>query len=130
MSNGPSFRANQVWRQTTWTGFFVRQLQAIGDHFSPFFATLMQTDADRSLPQFLFLTMLRVLVIAGWIAAAYAVAQVISMLIGGGREIIIEDEIIIEHDDDDDDGGNDSKNNKSNSKLRRRSARSKKEAEN
>ena len=129
MSNGPSFRATQIWRQTTWTGFFVRQLQAIGDHFSPFFATLMQTDADRSPAQFLFLTMLRVLVIAGWIAAAYAVAHVISMLIGGGREIIIEDEIIIEHDDDDDGGGNNS-NNKTNSKLRRRSARSKKEVEN
>eukprot|EP00527_Entomoneis_sp_CCMP2396_P005745 CAMPEP_0198148422 /NCGR_PEP_ID=MMETSP1443-20131203/41354_1 /TAXON_ID=186043 /ORGANISM="Entomoneis sp., Strain CCMP2396" /LENGTH=166 /DNA_ID=CAMNT_0043813105 /DNA_START=462 /DNA_END=965 /DNA_ORIENTATION=- len=109
---------HELWRQTTWSGFAVRQLQAFGNHFAPFFKALADIVADSgggsvdpsSTPVAFLLTLLiRVLVISAYILAAYAVAKIINSVFG--REIVIEEEIVIieEDEDEDDEDGNETK---------------------
>ena len=93
----------KIWRQTTWGGFVVRQLQAVGNHFAPFFeamADLVEGSATEETPgTVLFTLFVRVLVISAYIAAAYAVARILNSVFG--RDIVVEEEIIIEEDEDD-----------------------------
>ena len=79
----------------------VRQLQRLGDHFSPFFEAVVDlVQARENTPeQLVFTTILRAMMITAYILAAYAVLRILNTLIS--REIIIEEEIIIDHDEDD-----------------------------
>jgi hypothetical protein len=92
---------HEEWRQNTWGGFAVRQLQAFGHHFAPFFEAL--TDimrADKNSPSNVMLILLiRGLVIMAYILGGYAFIRIIKHLVG--REIVFEEEIIVEIDDDD-----------------------------
>lgn len=108
----------------------VRQLQALGHHFYPFFeqiGQLMQeinlsTSSPSSANALLLVTGLRALTIAGYILAAYAVARVLNYAVFG-RTIVIEEEIIVEHDEDDTDEGKEKGDNGSTIRRRRRGAK-------
>lgn len=81
---------HEEWRQTTWAGFCVRQLQALGHHVAPFFeavAGLLQQDHN-SPQRILLAASLRILTITAYILAAYVMARIINAFLG--KEIIIE----------------------------------------
>jgi hypothetical protein len=109
---------HEEWRQTTWGGYAVRQLQAMGHHFSPFFDALggiMQADKN-SPSNVMLVVLLRSMVIMAYILFGYALIRILKHVIG--REIVFEEEIIIEVDDDDDQA-----------QTHRRSARDKKKGQ-
>ena len=93
---------HEIWRQTTWGGYVVRQLQALGKHFGPFFFAIEEAmSKDENGPvQTLVLLVLRVLLISGFVAAIYAFAHILQRFLG--REIVIEEEVVIDHDADED----------------------------
>ena len=76
-------------------------MQAIGNHFYPFFVAIENTmSGDGNQPlQILIMTVLRALVIAGFLVAAYAIGHLLSSVLG--KEIVIEEEVIVEEEDDD-----------------------------
>ena len=81
----------------------MRQLQAMGNHFRPFFIALsdiLQGETEDSTAGILLTLLLRALVISAYIIAAYAVAKIINSILG--REIVLEEEIIVEEDEDED----------------------------
>ena len=83
----------------------MRQLQAVGQHFAPFFealAEIVQGETDDTPAAFVLTMILRILVIAAYIVAAYAIARIVNNIFG--QEIVMEEEIIIEEEDDDEDG--------------------------
>eukprot|EP00523_Entomoneis_sp_CCMP467_P011832 CAMPEP_0168720384 /NCGR_PEP_ID=MMETSP0724-20121128/1532_1 /TAXON_ID=265536 /ORGANISM="Amphiprora sp., Strain CCMP467" /LENGTH=157 /DNA_ID=CAMNT_0008766979 /DNA_START=69 /DNA_END=542 /DNA_ORIENTATION=- len=95
---------HELWRQTTTTGWVVRQLQAVGSHFAPFFIALseiLQGETDDSASAFILTMFLRILVISAYIVAAYAVARIINNVFG--QEIVMEEEVVIELDEDEND---------------------------
>jgi hypothetical protein len=91
---------HELWRQTTWGGWVVRQLQALGDHFSPFFEAIADTvQSDKNTPaQLVLLAVIRSLTIAAYVAALYALLRIANAILG--REIVIEEEIVVDHDED------------------------------
>lgn len=86
----------KIWRQTTWGGFFVRQLQAIARHFKPFFeqVSLMMQD-EESLGTRIFIFAIRLLIIFIGLLFVYALGRLVTFLVGG--DIIREDEVVIVH---------------------------------
>lgn len=74
----------------------MRQIQAIGKHFAPFFLAVGDAmNEERSGPtQILVLILLRSIVIATIVAAIYAIGQIATMILG--REIIVEEKIVVE----------------------------------
>ncbi|KAL7571964.1 hypothetical protein ACA910_001626 [Epithemia clementina (nom. ined.)] len=97
------YNEHEIWRQTTWSGYAVRQMQKVGGHFAPFFEALADlvegSAADETPGTILFTLLIRVLVISSYIAAAYAIARILNSIFG--RDIVIEEEIIIEEDEED-----------------------------
>ena len=93
---------HEEWRQNTWGGYAVRQMQAMGHHFRPFFDALGDImRADKNSPSNVMLVVfLRSLVIMAYVLFAYALIRILKHVVG--REIVFEEEIIIEVDDDDD----------------------------
>jgi hypothetical protein len=106
---------HEEWRQNTWGGFAVRQLQAFGHHFAPFFEALgdIMREDKNSASNVILVVLLRGMVIMAYILGGYAVTRILKHIVG--REIVFEEEIIVEVDDDDED-----------EKTPRRSARDKK----
>jgi hypothetical protein len=94
---------HEEWRQNTWGGYAVRQLQALGHHFAPFFDALGDImRADKNSPSNVMLVVLiRGMVIMAYILFGYALIRIITRIVG--REIVFEEEIIVMVDDDDDD---------------------------
>ena len=94
--------AHERWRQTTWGGWAVRQLQALGNHFAPFFEAVADMfGADENSPKHIILIIiLRAVIISGYLVAAFAIARIINFILG--REIVIEEEVIVEDDGDED----------------------------
>jgi len=94
---------HEIWRQTTYAGWGVRQLQALGNHFSPFFlalADIVQGEPDDTPIAFLLTLVLRVIVISAYIVAAFAIASIVNSVFG--QEIVMEEQVIVEVDDDED----------------------------
>lgn len=91
---------HELWRQTTWGGWAVRQIEGVGRHLAPFFETLIEAmEAEENTPGRLLISILiKSLMLAGLIVAMYAVARVLNMFLG--REIVIEEEVVINHDDE------------------------------
>jgi hypothetical protein len=91
---------HEEWRQTTWGGYAVRQVQAMGHHFSPFFEALGDImRADKNSPSNVMLVvLLRSMVIMAYILFAYALIRILKHVVG--REIVFEEEIIIQVDDE------------------------------
>ena len=78
----------QIWRETTWGGFAVRQIQAVGKSLAPFFhsvAHLMR--AQDSVGAILFRTIIKLLIMFFCIAWIYMAANLLQKLIG--REYIV-----------------------------------------
>jgi hypothetical protein len=94
---------HEEWRQNTWGGYAVRQMQALGQHFAPFFEALtdIMREDKNSPSSVLLVLLLRAMLISAYIVAGYALIRIIQHLIG--RQIVIEEEIIVIVDDDDDD---------------------------
>lgn len=80
----------------------------------------MSGDGNQPL-QILLMTVLRALVIAGFLVAAYAIGHILSSVLG--KEIVIEEEVIVEEEDDEIDRRT---NGKAAAKEKRRDARDKK----
>lgn len=107
-------------------------IQAIGAHFAPFFRELgRMTDAEENrIGNTILLAGLRALTIAAYVLAVYALARILTAVVG--RTIVIEEEILIDHDADEDeqDGEGDNEDDelpeKEVSRPRRRRARDKK----
>jgi hypothetical protein len=93
---------HEEWRQNTWGGYAVRQLQALGHHFAPFFEALGDVmRADKNSPaNVMLVVLLRGMVIMAYILFGYALIRLITRIVG--REIVFEEEIIVMVDDDDD----------------------------
>lgn len=80
-----------------------RKLQAVGNHFAPFFEALSDAIADDgdSPGSMALVVLLRILLIASCILAAYAFARILNMVLGG--DIVVEQQVIIVDEDEDDD---------------------------
>eukprot|EP00977_Amphora_coffeiformis_P029143 scaffold39012_cov191-Amphora_coffeaeformis.AAC.2 len=90
---------HEIWRQTTWGGWLTRQLQALGNHFAPFFRALadaMAAEGD-SFSSMALVILIRVLLIGSCILAVYTISKVVNMIVG--REIVIEEVIVVEEDE-------------------------------
>lgn len=86
------YAAHERWRQTTWQGKIVTFIQAIGNHFKPFFLAvsdaLQEENSKRALGHFV-----RFVMVVMGILALYAIANLIQTVIG--KEIVIEQEVVI-----------------------------------
>lgn len=78
----------------------MRQLQAIGHHFIPFFKAVenVLSSEGNSPFQILTIAMLRILLIGGVLAGVYAFGRILNSILG--QEIVIEEEIIVEEEDE------------------------------
>ncbi|CAB9526183.1 expressed unknown protein [Seminavis robusta] len=95
------FERHRVWRETTWGGFAVRQIQALANHFEPFFQAVADSMRDEdSAGSILFMTIIRLLVIFISIAMFYLAAHLVQTFIG--TEYVVEEEEIVVIDGDED----------------------------
>ena len=117
---------HEMWRQTTWAGWGVRQMQKIGNHFAPFFLAIEEavSSEDEGPLQLLIMIILRSLLIIAFLASAYAVGQILSSVLG--QEIVIEEEIVVEDEDEDIDKNDENNIREDNQRSTRRIARDKK----
>ena len=101
----------QVWRQTTWGGWATRQLQALGNHFAPFFEALADAIANEgdSAGSMGLQILLRILLISSVITVVFAFSRILNMVLG--REIVVEEEVIVV-DDEEEENNDESKKNK------------------
>lgn len=108
----------QKWRQNTWGGFFVRMVQAVGNHFSPFFEAMQEamSSQENGPVQIAVLATLRILFIGVVVAAVYALSRVASQFLG--QDIVIEQEIRVNKKDYDE-------AHKKEAEMKRRSSRDK-----
>ena len=91
----------------------VRQLQALGNHFAPFFEALAEAIAAEgdSAGSMALLVLVRILMIGSAIAVAYAFSRILNMLMGA--EIVVEEEVVVvEEDEDDEDDEDETKKEK------------------
>lgn len=95
---------SQIWRQTTWGGWFTRQLQAIGKHFSPFFEALSDaiTNEGDSAGSMALLVLVRILIIGSCIAAVFLFSRILNMVVGG---YIVVEEVVVEEEEDEPNAG-------------------------
>lgn len=95
--------AHEVWRQTTWGGWATRQLQAVGNHFAPFFEALSDAIAAEgdSAGSMALMILIRILTIGFCITFVYGFSRMLNLIVGG--EIVVEEEVIVVEEDDDDD---------------------------
>lgn len=90
---------SKFWRQTTWGGWVVRQIQTTGRHFKPFVAkvSVMMQD-EGNLGKRLLMFFLRLLIIAVGVLFVLAMGRVFTFLVGG--DIIKEEEVVVVHEYD------------------------------
>ena len=95
--------AHEIWRQTTWGGWATRQLQAVGNHFAPFFEALSDAIAAEgdSAGSMALLILIRILMIGSCISIVYGFSRILSLIVG--TEIVVEEVIVVEDDDDEED---------------------------
>lgn len=82
----------------------VRQLQAMGNHFAPFFEALADAIAAEgdSASSMALLVLIRILMIGSCVAAVYTFSRIVNMIVGA--EIVVEEEVIVVEEDEDEDG--------------------------
>lgn len=95
---------HEVWRQTTWAGYFVTQVQTIGKQFLPFLLAIQDALEESSDPDstkgpteiaiYLGIRMTFVILI---LMMVHALAKVVQLLIGTNYEVIQEVVIYHEH---------------------------------
>lgn len=90
---------HEEWRQTTWAGFCVRQMQAIAKNIEPTMAQIAQTFGNSdSMSSVIIFNFLRFFVVMVAMVGIYGMAQLIQKFIG--NEIIVEEEIVTVHEYD------------------------------
>lgn len=80
---------HEEWLQTTWAGFAIRQLQAVGTRVAPFFqkmADVLRRDAKTPM-DFVISLFLRAIFISIFVLTFYAVFYVLNMFLG--QEIVL-----------------------------------------
>lgn len=98
--------AHEEWRQATWGGFAVRQIQALARKLRPFFEVvgeaLRETNGSggeqRTPAQAFAYLAVRTVVILGCLVVLYIGAKVLEILLGGDIEVVEEVVVIHEHD--------------------------------
>ena len=80
----------------------VRQLQALGGHFAPFFTAVYESVEGNDAAAVGVTILLRIMEISAYVLTLFALARIVNFVIGGGREIVIEQEVIVEDDDEED----------------------------
>ena len=88
----------QLWRQTTWGGLAVRQVQAIGKRYRPFIDSVqgvLSTPGDDSVLKIILFNLIRMLAVFTIVGAVYVLGQIVQKFIG--TEIIKNEEIVIVH---------------------------------
>jgi hypothetical protein len=91
-------RRRQNWRQNTWGGWTVRQIQALARHFRPFLDAAREVLAapdDDSFFKVLIFNMIRMLAILTVVGGVYALGQILERFMG--TELVQEEEIVIVH---------------------------------
>jgi hypothetical protein len=89
----------KIWRQTTWSGWFVRQLQGIGHHIYPFIEAVndamnREQSNNTTMLGFLLLILVRMIVIGSCILVFFGLSQCFSYFMT--KEITIVEEIIVD----------------------------------
>ena len=90
------FFGRKIWRQTTWGGWVVRQIQAVSDHFKPFVDDVAGIVSDEdSVAKVMMYTLIRIVVIFIIVGLVFALGRVLQYIIG--TEIVKEEEGVIVH---------------------------------
>ena len=117
------YAAHELWKQTTWQGKIASFIQAVGQHFRPFFMAvaeaLQEEKSKRAVGNFV-----RFLIVMMGIIALYAIANLIQTMIG--KEIVIEQEVVIIEEVRQGDTDKNERQVENKKKSKRRSARDKK----
>jgi len=97
--------AHEEWRQTTWGGFCVRQIQALGKKFEPFLEAVQdaldetqRNDSPSSLSKIAIYLGIRMVFVLGVLTMVYIGAKILQLLVGNDYEIVEEVVVIHEHD--------------------------------
>ena len=128
------FWMQKVWRQTTWSGWLIRQLQWIGKQCAPFFIWLYDIisgtnetddstiDNEITVSKLLYSLFLKSATITICILTVVGFLKLVSKSLG--KEIVIVEEIMIDDDDEDHNNNTTVDNNQrklsSNNKKQRR----------
>jgi hypothetical protein len=87
---------HEEWRQTTWAGWAVRQMQSFVRNIEPTVSQIASTFGDSdSASSAIIVNLIRFLALLVVMAAIYVVAQVVQKFVG--NEFIVEEEIVIVH---------------------------------
>lgn len=103
--------AHEEWRQTTWSGFFVRQVQKVLNHLKPFLLLVLdalkntQNGKGSSIENFIMYIGVRMGIIIIFCIFGYVGGKLFQLLIGtkdGIIEVVEEIVILHEHDTEED----------------------------
>lgn len=87
---------HRLWRETTWGGFAVRQVQVVGDHFQPFFSAIAEAMTnDTSVASIAVRILIRLVVVFFGVGMCYLGASLLQKLIGTEYEIV-EEVVVVE----------------------------------
>mmetsp|Transcript_5611 Transcript_5611/g.8423 ORF Transcript_5611/g.8423 Transcript_5611/m.8423 type:complete len:144 (+) Transcript_5611:150-581(+) len=92
------YDAHENWRQNTWGGWAVRQIQTLARHFRPFLDDVREVLAapeDDSLTKVIVFNLIRMLAIFTVVGGVYALGNIFQSFIG--KELVQEEEIVIVH---------------------------------
>lgn len=103
----------------------VRQLQALGNHFAPFFGAIADQVEGSDTASFAVTLLMQSLMILAFVLSLYAVARVANVLIGS-RELVVEQIVYVDDDDEDEDDAKED-HKKEEVPPKRRTTRGKKE---
>jgi len=86
--------AHEEWRNTTWAGWIVKQLQELGRHLLPFTRAVGEAlRDDKHIGTRLLGLLLRLSVIFVLVAGVMFAARIVQMVIG--KDIVVEREVVI-----------------------------------
>ncbi|CAJ1935711.1 unnamed protein product [Cylindrotheca closterium] len=87
---------HEEWRQTTWAGWTVRQMQSFVRNIEPTVSKIASTFGDSdSASSAVMVNMIRFVALLVVLVTIYVVAQVVQKFVG--NELVIEEEIVIVH---------------------------------
>ena len=106
----------------------VRQLQALGNHFAPFFGAIADQMEGSDTASLAVTMLMQSLMILAFVLSLYAFAKVANLLIGS-RELVVEQIVYVDDDDEDEDGADDAKQDHKKEEVppKRRTTRGKKQ---
>jgi len=87
---------HEEWRQTTWGGWAVRQMQSMARNIEPTVSQISSTFGDNdSASSAIIVNLIRFLALLVAMAGIYVIAQVVQKFVG--NELVIEEEVVIVH---------------------------------